>query len=214
MPGPRAAAKYNTSVFINCPFDRVYEAIFHAIVFAVLDCGFTVRCALEADEGGTRIDRIYNLIEVCRFGIHDISRIEHDPVNDLPRFNMSFELGLFLGARRYGHPYQGRKSCLVLETERYRYQKFLSDIAGQDIRAHQGDPAQAVGAVRDWLASSRDRRLTPLPGSSAIMKHYGEFQANLPKMLVAAELESTELKFFDRANLMDTFLRKRATLIV
>jgi hypothetical protein len=42
----------------------------------------------------------------------------------------------------------------------------------------------------------------------------GHNWANLPKMLVAAELESTDLKFFDRANLKDTFLRKRATLIV
>src|SRR5580658_4264166 len=134
MPSQRAAAGYNTSVFINCPFDRDYEPIFLAIVFAVSDSGFTVRCALEADEGATRIDKIYSLIESCRFGIHDISRIERDPVNDLPRFNMSFEPGLFLGARRYGLPHHERKSCLVLETERYRYQKFLSDIAGQDIR--------------------------------------------------------------------------------
>ena len=72
-----------------------------------------------------------DLIEVCRFGVHDISRIERDAVNDLPRFNMPFELGLFLGARRFGKGDQRRKLCLVLEAERYRYQKFLSDIAGQ-----------------------------------------------------------------------------------
>ena len=44
---------------------------------------------------------------------------------------------------------QREKRCLVLEAERYRYQKYLSDIAGQDIRQHGNDPTRAVGAVRD-----------------------------------------------------------------
>ena len=103
MPKDSSASGYATNVFINCPFDVEFEPLFHAIVFAVIQCGYTVRCALEADDAGaTRIDRIYRLIKDCRFGVHDISRIEHDTVNNLPRFNMPFELGLFLGARRFG----------------------------------------------------------------------------------------------------------------
>ena len=94
MPRAKIAPGYATNVFINCPFDADYESLFHAIVFAVIHCGYTVRCALEAeDTGATRIDRIYRLIEECCFGIHDISRIERDAVNNLPRFNMPFELG-------------------------------------------------------------------------------------------------------------------------
>jgi hypothetical protein len=91
---------------------------------------------------------------------------------------MPFELGLFLGARRFGEAKQQRdKQCLVLEAERYRYQKYLSDIAGQDIRQHDNDPAKAVGAVRDWLAASQPKSARPLPGATAIMRHYSEFQA-------------------------------------
>lgn len=213
MPKDNTASGYATNVFINCPFDVEFESLFHAIVFAVIQCGYTVRCALEADDtGATRIDRIYRLIEDCRFGVHDISRIEHDTVNNLPRFNMPFELGLFLGARRFGARPHRDKHCLVLEAERYRYQKYLSDIAGQDIRQHGNDPAKAVGAVRDWLAVSRPKSAKPLPGATAIMRHYGEFQANLPAMLRAADLEPAELGFFDRANLMAQFLETRATL--
>lgn len=97
MPRPKEPAGYATNVFINCPFDTDYAPLFHAIVFAVIHCGYTVRCALEAEEtGATRIDRIYRLIDECRFGVHDISRIEHDSINALPRFNMPFELGVFL----------------------------------------------------------------------------------------------------------------------
>jgi len=207
MPRARTAPGYATNVFINCRF--------HAIVFAVIHCGYTVQCALEAeDTGATRIDRIYRLIEECRFGIHDISRIERDAVNNLPRFNMPFELGLFLGARRYGSRLQRDKHCLVLEAERYRYQKYLSDIAGQDIRSHDNDPTKAVGAVRDWLASSRRGPARPLPGARAIMHSYDQFEANLPAMLRSADLEQAELGFFDRANLMAQFLQTRASLVV
>jgi hypothetical protein len=214
MPRARIPAGYPTNVFINCPFDAEFEPLFHAIVFAVIQCGYTVRCALEADDTGTtRIDRIYRLIEECRFGIHDISRIEHDTINNLPRFNMPFELGLFLGARRFGGARPQRdKQCLVLEAERYRYQKYLSDIAGQDIRQHDNDPAKAVGAIRDWLAASRPKSAKPLPGAAAIMRHYSEFQSNLPAMLRAADLEPAELGFFDRANLMAEFLERRVAL--
>ena len=213
MPRDSTASGYATNVFINCPFDVEFAPLFHAIVFAVIQCGYTVRCALEADDrGATRIDRIYRLIEECRFGVHDISRIEHDTVNNLPRFNMPFELGLFLGARRFGARPQRDKHCLVLEAERYRYQKYLSDIAGQDIRQHDNEPAKAVGAVRDWLAALRPKSAKPLPGATAIMRHYSEFQANLPAMLRAADLEPAELGFFDRANLMAQFPETRAAL--
>ena len=97
-------ASYEDSVFINCPFDSQYRAIFYALVFAVHDCGYVARCALEVDDSGlVRIQKIEQIIADCRFGIHDISRVEPDPQTQLPRFNMPLELGLFLGARRYGN---------------------------------------------------------------------------------------------------------------
>lgn len=138
----RAAADrltYDAGVFVNCPFDDGYKPLFNATVFAVLDCGFEPRCALQVyDSGQVRIDKIMELIEGCRFGIHDISRTELDPVNGLPQFNMPLELGIFLGAQRFGSGKHREKNCLVLDREPYRYQKFISDIAGQDIAAHGG----------------------------------------------------------------------------
>ena len=57
---------YNDNVFINCPFDSAYKPLFDAIVFAVHDCGFVARCALEeGDASQVRIDKIYNIIENC-----------------------------------------------------------------------------------------------------------------------------------------------------
>ncbi|KQV44681.1 hypothetical protein [Duganella sp. Root336D2] len=94
---------YNDNVFINCPFDEEFKPLQNAMVFAIFDCGFVPRCALEENDGADiRLDKIKRLIQSSRYGVHDISRTELDPANSLPRFNMPLELGLFLGARQYG----------------------------------------------------------------------------------------------------------------
>lgn len=53
MPDPAGfGAEFETSVFVNCPFDDAYKPMFEAIVFAVFDCGYRPRCALEAYDAG------------------------------------------------------------------------------------------------------------------------------------------------------------------
>jgi hypothetical protein len=64
-------------VFINCPFDDAFAPTFRALIFAILVCGFRPRSARELDDGGqTRIDKIFALIEQCRYGIHDLSPVD------------------------------------------------------------------------------------------------------------------------------------------
>ena len=94
----RRVAKYTDHVFVNCPFDADYKPMFDAIVFAVTDLGLVARSAREEDDGGeSRLVKIQRIIEECKYGVHDISAVELDSVNKLPRFNMPLELGLFLG---------------------------------------------------------------------------------------------------------------------
>jgi len=58
------------------------------MVFAVHDCGYVARCALETDDSGdVRIEKILAIVDQCKFGIHDISRPELN-AHSLPRFNM------------------------------------------------------------------------------------------------------------------------------
>ena len=80
--------QYDTSVFVNCPFDDAYRDLFQAVVFAVHDCGYVAHCALEFQDGSqVRIDKISQLIEECRLGIHDISRTELDAREPAPPFS-------------------------------------------------------------------------------------------------------------------------------
>ena len=185
-------ADYALNVFINCPFDDPYLPMFRALTFAVFECGLRPRCAQEVyDAGEVRIEKIARIIRDCRWGIHDISRTDPNP-HGLPRFNMPLELGLFLGAQRFGAGVQKLKSCLVLDREKFRYQEFISDIAGQDIAAHDDDPAQAIRAVRDWLAGSNASAIPP-PGQAAISQRHTRFLSELLAICAATEREMNGL---------------------
>lgn len=195
-----------SDVFINCPFDRGYRPIFNAIVFSVYDLGFIARCALEEDDAGDfRLSKIERMIEECRFGINDLSSVALDSTTGLPRFNMPLELGLFLGCKRFGSPNQSKKRTLVLDSDPYRYRGFISDIAGQDIRAHGGDPERAIREVRDWLRLTSKR--TALPGGKEIIDHYHRFQSDLPQICAVLALEPDRLTFLDLSKLITDWLR-------
>lgn len=192
-----ASADYAYSVFVNCPFDAEYKPLFQAIVFAVHDCGYIARSALEVDDSSeVRIEKIARIVAACKFGIHDISRTELDPGTSLPRFNMPMELGLFLGAKRFGRVEQKTKICLILDKEQYRYQKFLSDIAGQDIAAHGGDIGAAIKAVRNCLSGATSKSIK-IPGGAVIAKRYLTFRAALPLACRTLGLNEDDLTFPD-----------------
>ena len=123
----------------------MYIAIFRAVIFAVFDCGYDARCALEvSDSSEVRIEKIFRIISECKYGIHDISRTELSKGTNLPRFNMPLELGMFLAAKWFGDAGQKKKVCLILDKEPFRYQSFISDIAGQDIQSHKNQESESV----------------------------------------------------------------------
>src|SRR5262245_19554392 len=106
---------YEKNVFINCPFDDLYNPLFQAIVFAVHDVGFRPRCALEASNAGQfRLSKIIDIISECKYSIHDLSRTELDSTTKLPRFNMPLELGLDLGCKNFRAPFSEGKGCVGL----------------------------------------------------------------------------------------------------
>lgn len=201
------ANSYEANVFINCPFDPDYEGLFQAVVFAVMDCGFRPRCALEIiDSGQNRLDKIVEIIKQSRFGIHDLSRTELDAEHRLPRFNMPFELGLFIAAQRFGAGRQRQKVSPILDREPYRYQKFLSDIAGQDPASHNNKPHQAIIVVPNWLKSHFPERT--MPGGERLGDRYSEFSLDLPRLCGGVGLNVVELTFVDYTHLAGVWLRE------
>jgi hypothetical protein len=196
---------YEDSVFINIPFDRKYARLGDAIVFAVYDCGFVCRSALEIDDSGqARVDKILDIIQQSKFGIHDISRAGIDRKTRLARFNMPLELGFFLGAKRYGNERDREKSCLILDRSAFRYRSFCSDISGQDVRVHNDHPRDAIRAVRDWLSSHRADVV--IPGGKAIFERYQQFRLQLRQQAREINLDYRELTFNDYTRLVAGWL--------
>lgn len=190
-------AAYTDSVFINCPFDKSYEPLLHCIVFTIYRCGFVPRSAMEEDDSSDiRIEKIERLINKCKYGIHDISRTEPDAVNSLPRFNMPFALGIFWGAKKFGTKANKEKIALILDTEKYRDQKFISDLNGVDIKAHDNKQENVIRAIRNWLHTALGR--ITVPSYDTINRDFRDFmQTRLPVMLTESHARLEELTFND-----------------
>lgn len=186
---------YNLSVFINCPFDNRYTPLFDALVFTVVDCGFIARCSKELnDADDVRLSKITTIINGCKFGIHDISRAKIDRVTKLARFNMPFELGIFVGAKNFGDKANKEKKFIIFDAVPYRYRYFISDIAGQDIKIHENNPKIAILETRNWLSTKVKRRL---PAGNTIWNRYGQFKSELPKICKQIGFVPSELIFPD-----------------
>jgi len=108
---------------------------------------------------------------------------------------MPLELGLFLGAKKFGGPKRAQKKSLVLDVHPHRYQAFISDIAGQDIHSRGETLGQLVGQVARWL---RDEVRDPaVPGGSAIANEYAKFLDDVPKIAGLKKLKPEEITFKD-----------------
>jgi hypothetical protein len=193
-------------VFINCPFDDTYKPIFEAIVFAVYALGFFARCAFEVDDASeVRLAKITRIIEECAYGVHDISSVGLATGTNLPRFNMPLELGLYLGCKLFGRGTQRKKACLILDSDPYRYRASISDISGQDIHSHKGEPERAIAEVRNWLANVSKTK--GLPGGAEIAGRYTRFVKDLPQMCKKLKRLPKDLTFADFSEMVEIWLK-------
>lgn len=165
---------FERSVFVNCPFDEAFAPLLQAIAFCITDLGFYPRLAPEnPDNSANRLDRIIDLVQSSKYGIHDLSRCKASAMEEYARLNMPFELGLDHGCRRFGSGRTRSKAILILEETRYGYQKSLSDISGWDIEAHEADYIKVVRIVCGWLI--RQAQAEPV-GPSKVQGNYLTFQ--------------------------------------
>jgi hypothetical protein len=200
---------YNDSVFINCPFDDDYKPILRAIVYAIYRCGFYPQTALDEDDGTEiRLLKIIRKMKSCRYGIHDLSRIELNAAN-FPRFNMPFELGIFWGAKYFGDSSQKHKNALILEREKYTYQQYISDLSGIDTKAHNNDPIIALKRVHSWLNTASHRKT--IPGEKMLQTQFEEFELVLPDLVARDGYTLDNLPFL---NLLDFIHELISSLLI
>ena len=87
--------------------------------------------------------------------------------------SLKLRLGLFMGAKTFGAARHKRKAAMILDTEKYRFQRFISDIAGQDIRA-PGPHGSLVFFVSLRVLRGFSSDLGVLGGEMGIFSHAGD----------------------------------------
>lgn len=182
---------FESNVFINCPFDKDYIPLLRTLTFVLLYLELEPNLSQTLSSLTIRINQIKQHIKNCKFSIHDLSRSKALSKGELPRFNMPYELGLDIGACEYGGKKLQTKKALVLETDRYHYQKVLSDIAGQDIANHNDDPKTLTLKIRNWISDNSPGRI--IPNQTIIWYAFNNFSAdflaNLSSTYTATEIE-------------------------
>ena len=126
-------------MFLNVPYDRDFGDLFLAYIAGLTVLGLFPRATLDISGGERRLDHIFELIQRCRYSVHDLSRVEVDarpPAT--PRFNMPFELGLAVAWQKVEPQ---RHTWFVFEAKQRRIEKSLSDLGGTDVYVHHGRPA-------------------------------------------------------------------------
>jgi hypothetical protein len=179
------------AVFVNAPFDPAYDPMLEALVFTIFASGYRARCTLEeSDSGDVRLDKLVRLIAESPRSIHDLSRIRPTQGSDLPRFNMPFELGMAMGAKRFS-PSRKNDNIKIMVAEPYKLPEYLSDLGGNDPDAHHNEPPKVVGIVRDFLHTAPSGK--PLPGPAKLVATFNEFKRQLPVIARGIEHEPNEI---------------------
>jgi hypothetical protein len=170
-------------VFLNIPYDSKFQNLCLAFICGISALGFVPRATLEIPGGIRRLDRIFKLIQKCRYSVHDLSRVELDLRRPpTPRFNMPFELGLCVAWERIG----GKKHIWsVYESRDRRLAKSLSDLNGTDAYIHGGTVA---GVFREL--SSAFVRPGRQPSIQQMAKVYRDVVEGLPGILRRAGTKS------------------------
>lgn len=174
---------FENNVFINCPFDSDYTPLLRTLLFTTVYLNLIPKISQTKSSSEVRIVQIKQLIKDSKYSIHDLSRSRPLKKNDLPRMNMPYELGLDSGCIEYGGRKFKEKKILILATDKYFYQKVLSDIAGQDIENHNDDPLTIIKKIRDWI-SRVDEKNASHPGTNEIWLAYNQFNDDLETNLL------------------------------
>jgi hypothetical protein len=162
------------AVFLNIPYDAQFHRLCLAYICGLASFGLVPRATIEIP-GTRRLDRILHLIEECPFSLHDLSRVQLSPPTPrMPRFNMPFELGLAVEWQRRS----GEHTWYVFETERYRINRSLSDLAGTDVYVHEGTVEGVLREISN--AFVREKRK---PGFAEMLGVYRTVRAALSSIL-------------------------------
>lgn len=172
MPPPQIDPK---AVFLNIPYDEEFRSLYVAYIVGLYHLGLVPHIAAEIPGGARRLERIFDLIQGCRYSIHDLSRVELSGTPDqTPRFNMPLELGMTITWQRLNPT---RHNWYVWESEPYRIQRSTSDLNGTDAYIHNGTPEGILSGLRNAFWSD------DAPAVPKILEYHRFVEGNVDAIL-------------------------------
>jgi hypothetical protein len=145
-------------VFLNVPYDEEFSSLYVAYIVGLHQLDLVPHLASEIPGEGRRLDKIFELIQSCRYSIHDLSRVElSNAPSATPRFNMPLELGMTI---TWANLNPKRHTWFVWESESYRLQRSASDLNGTDPHIHGGTPE---GILRELCNAFRREGMPSVP---------------------------------------------------
>jgi hypothetical protein len=199
--------QFETSVFVNCPFDEEFAPLLEAALFCIVYFGFSPRLANERLEAGeNRLDKIVEIIKACKYSIHDLSRCRASGEGEFFRMNMPFEFGVDVGFRRSGVGRLHEKKFMIFEREPYDLKRSLSDTAGQDVEFHRDNFELVIQKLRNFF---RVEAALEAPGASQLNGEYATFLGWMTEKKIHeghSETEAVNLPTRERLDEMRTWI--------
>jgi len=93
------------------------------------------------------------------------------------------------------------KHFLILEEQSYRYLAAISNLAGSDVEAHNGDHQTAVRKVRNWLISSLPEAKNVSAGT--VLGEYEDFQEWYYKRQLDRGFTELDIQDYSTSELLD-----------
>jgi hypothetical protein len=163
------------SVFLNIPYDSRFSLLYLSYIAVLIELGLTPKTTLGIPGGTARLDRIFGLIQTCRYSIHDLSRVQLDLIPPrTPRFNIPFELGLAIGWAKLNPQ---RHTWFIYETQNRRAQKSISDLNGTDCNIHRGTPDGVMRELCNAFIRQKNR-----PTVAQMMRTYKFLKRSVPEL--------------------------------
>lgn len=155
---PRSRVKADVC-FLNIPYDERFENLYLAYIVGLTAHGLVPSATLGVPRDARRLERIFKLLQECRYSVHDISRVQVDPGPPrAPRFNMPFELGL---AVAWASLNPQRHSWVGCDEIPHRPVRSISDLAGTDFHIHHGTVAGVLAALCNAFVSRSQHPTVP-----------------------------------------------------
>ena len=66
-----------------------------------------------------------------------------------------------MGCYEFGNRQHQSKQYIILDTEPFRYQAFVSDLGGQDINSHSDTTNGIINCIREWLGNKKKGQSLP-----------------------------------------------------